>query len=133
MSPTEERLLEATRRYLSARSEEDLQSINLDDAICQDLDIFGIDVDEYVWALEEEFGSVVWTIPWLHYTDQTSSFRGCGCLAFPPWLLMQFARKAIRGGPALPLPRPKEFLNRLTLRDIASTIDRGGGARGWRP
>ena len=133
MKEVEEKVLDATRRFLESRDGEP-GPIGLDAAVCQDLLIFGVDVEEYVWALEEEFGKVVWTIPWRHYTDQTSSFRGCGgCLLFWPWLVLQFIRKILRGGPVIPRPHPREHPFRLTLREISEAIEAGGWSKEWRP
>lgn len=134
-SDIEKRVLEATRRYLAERAGEDPTAVSaaLDDAVCQDLMILGVDVEDYVWALETEFGDVVWTIPWLHYTDQTNSFRGCGCLMVPPWLVWRLMKKLVRGGTVMDCPHPRDHPHRLTLREVAAAIEAGGWPKDWRP
>ena len=105
-----------------------------DSAISQDAYIFGIDVDDYVTELEKEFGPVVWTFPWLHYTDQTASSRGCrACIVAPfvvPWFLF---KKLVFGPESLPRPDPKHHPYRLTLRQIAEAIDAGGWPEDYWP
>ena len=94
-------------------------------AICQDAMIFGVDVEDYVAELEEEFGAIVWDIPWLHYTDQTSSFRGCSAGLFPFYLLARLARWPFFGGDIIPKADPGNFPKRLELGHIAKVIDAG--------
>ena len=94
-------------------------------AICQDAMIFGVDVEDYVWRLEEEFGSVVWKIPWLPYTDQTFSFRGCGCLAIPFVLVWRLVVWPVTREKIIPRADPANFPHRLTLGHIAAVIDKG--------
>jgi hypothetical protein len=105
-----------------------------DSAISQDAYIFGIDVDDYVAKLDEEFGPVVWTIPWLAYTDQTASSRGCrACIIAPviiPWLLF---KRMVFGSESLPLPDPRHYPHRLTLRHVAEAIDAGGWPKDYWP
>ena len=131
-SNVEQRVLDATRRHLEGRGWK--ESVELDDAVCQDLLIFGIDVDEYVGELNSEFGEIVWTIPWGYYTDQTGSYRGCrACVVAPflvPWMLF---KKVAFGAETLTMPNPKNFPHRLTLRQIAQVIERGGWPIDWRP
>ncbi len=95
--------------------------------------IFGVDVEDYVGELEEDIGPIVWSIPWLYYTDQTSSFRGWGCLLAPPWILGRMVRSLFAGGPVLPRPHPKDHPNRMTLREIAEIIDAGGWPQDRKP
>lgn len=87
--------------------------------------IYGIDVEDYVWALEEHFGEVVRQIPWLRFTDQTFSFRGCGVVLVPLILIWRIARFPFAGGPILPRPDPINHPERLALEHIAAVIDRG--------
>lgn len=105
-----------------------------DSAISQDAYIFGIDVDDYVDELEKEFGPVVRTIPWLYYTDQTGSARGCrACLLLPlviPWMLF---KKLIFGPNSLSRPNPRNYPYRLTLRQIADAINNGGWPEDYWP
>jgi hypothetical protein len=126
LEDTEQKVLNATRRHLQARGGDWDSQIGLDDAICQDLMIFGVDIEDYVGELEEDFGKVVWTIPWLHFSDQTSSFRGGGCLFFPPWLVWRLVRRLFVPGPIIPRADPRNHPYRLTLREIAKIIDEGG-------
>ena len=125
-SATETRVLAATRRYLAERGGGE-PSINLDDAVCQDLMIFGVDVEDYVEELEKDFGPVVWSIPWGHYTDQTGSYRGCGACLIAPFLIPWMAFKtAFFGAKSLNQPHPREHPHRLTLREVAAAVDAGG-------
>jgi len=130
---TEKRLLAATWRFMEGRGGW-VGSIELDDAVCQDLFILGIDTDDFIGELEKEFGAVVWTIPWAHFTDQTGSYRGCAaCIVMPfliPWMLI---KKLILGGGSLSRPNPTDFPHRLTLREVAAAIDAGGWPKDWQP
>jgi len=123
----------ATWRFMDGRGGWE-GSIELDDAIGQDLFILGIDTDDFVDELEREFGEVVWTIPWAYFTDQTGSYRGCAaCVMMPlliPWML---TKKMILGSESLSRPHPKDFPHRLTLSEIAAAIDEGGWPKDWRP
>ena len=130
LEDAEQKVLSATRRHVEARGGSWPSEVKLDDAVCQDLMIFGIDVDDYVGELEIDFGKVVWTIPWLHFTDQTSSFRGLGCFLFPPWLLWRLLRRLVASGPIIPRADPKNYPHRLTLREIAKIIEEGGWPKG---
>jgi hypothetical protein len=129
---TLDRLIKLTERHSADRPGN--FPLGPDSAISQDAYIFGIDVDDYVAELEKEFGPAVWTIPWLDYTDQTLSARGCrACIVAPfliPWLLI---KRAIFGSESLPHVDPKNFPHRLTLRDIADAIDAGGWPEDYWP
>ena len=130
---TEERVLEATRRYLERRGDTS-EDVQLDDSVCQDLMIFGVDVEDYVDELESDFGKVVWTIPWAYYTDQRGSYRGCmACIVAPvliPWALL---KRVFPGFPGLNPPDAREHPHRLTLREIAAAIEAGGWPQDWQP
>ena len=132
-SDTEEKVLGATRGFLIERGGDPQMSLSLDDAVCQDLMIFGVDVEDYVGELEKDLGPVVWSIPWGHFTDQTSSFRGCGILFFPPWFLWRSVRSLVVDGPIIPRANPKQHPHRLTIGDIASAIEAGGWPVDCRP
>lgn len=123
MSATLNRLIEITSQFCANRPAK--MPLIGESAICQDAYIFGIDLDDYVDAIENEFGQVVLQIPWLRFTDQTASFRGCAVLLVPPWLLWRLVSWPFRGGRFLPHPDPLKFQHRLTLRHIAAVIDRG--------
>lgn len=123
MTETLWRLIEITSDFCVNRPAD--VPLKGDSAVCQDAYIFGIDVEDYVAALEKEFGPIVWEIPWLNFTDQTSSFRGCGTILVFPWLLWRCLMLLIRGGPLIPRPDPRGFAPRLELRHIAAVIDRG--------
>jgi hypothetical protein len=125
VADTLERLVVVTLRYLSERSEPSDSNVTADSAVCQDLLIFGIDVDDYVGLLEEEFGKVVYSIPWGRFTDQTASFRGCGCIQFPFWLLWRLVRAAATRQPVIPRAKPRDHPERLTIAHIAAVIERG--------
>ena len=94
-------------------------------AVTQDALIYCLDVDDYVSGLEETFGPIVREIPWLLYTDQTSTHRGC--LPAIPFLLVALARLPLLliGKPVIPGPDPRNFGPRLTLGHIAYVIDQG--------
>ncbi|WP_426267458.1 hypothetical protein [Sphingomonas sp. LHG3443-2] len=128
---TEARVIAATWRFMQARGGWE-GAIEPTDAISQDLLIFGIDVDDFVQELLNEFGDVVHTIPWLYYTDQTNSYRGCRALFVAPilipWMLL---KKAVMGSDSLSVPDPTSFPHRLTLREIAAAIDAGGWSKDW--
>lgn len=110
------------------------EAVSLDDAVCQDLMIFGVDVEDYVSELESEFGEVVWTIPWAYYTDQRGSYRGfTACLVMPvliPWALL---KRIFPGLPGLNPPNPRGHPHRLTLQEVAEVIDAGGWPKDWQP
>jgi hypothetical protein len=126
------RLIKLTERYAAGRPCN--FPLDSESAISQDAYIFGIDVDDYVADLEIEFGPAVRTIPWLHYTDQTASSRGCrACIVAPfliPWLLF---KKLVFGPESLPRPDPRNHPYRLTLRQIADAIDDGGWPEDYWP
>lgn len=130
---TEQRLIAATWRFMEGRGGWEGQ-IDLDDSVCQDLYILGLDADDYVEELDREFGDVVWTIPWAHFTDQSGSYRGCSaCIVAPfmiPWLVL---KNILVGDRSLSGPDPKDFPHRLTLREVAAAIDAGGWPKDWRP
>ncbi|HET7709615.1 MAG TPA: hypothetical protein VFK50_08815 [Sphingomicrobium sp.] len=126
MATTEERVIAATWRFMEGRGGWD-GSIEPDDAVCQDLMIFGIDVDDFVWELEEEFGPVVWTIPWGDYTDQTNSYRGCRACVVAPFMIPKLLIEKVIFGDQMPSrPHPKDFPHRLTIKEIAQAIEAGG-------
>ena len=121
-----DRLIALTNRYLEHWGHPDGEwQLTAHSAICQDAYIFGIDVDDYVYELEEEFGKVVLLIPWLRFTDQTASARGFGCLLFPFWLMYRLARLPFTGGPVIPESDPKNFGPRLELGHVAAVIEKG--------
>ena len=124
MSETLPRLVTLTRRFLRDRGGPEVP-IDERCSVCQDLLIFGIDVDEYIGVLEDEFGKVVREVPWGRYTDQTASFRGVGCLAFPSWLFWRLLRWPFSAGPVIPRPDPRRHPDWLPLAHLASVIDLG--------
>ena len=132
MTDTLDRLIELTERHSKGRPGN--FPLGPDSAISQDAYIFGIDLDDYVSELEAKFGPAVWTIPWLHYTDQTGSARGCrACIVAPvvlPWMLL---KKLFLGAEALKMPDPRNHPYRLTLRQIADAIDAGGWPEDYWP
>jgi len=126
MGDTIDRVMDATLKYIAHRGQPDPDFVlSPSSAICQDAAIFGIDVDDYVNELEDTFGPVIRQIPWLRYTDQTASFRGCGCLAFPFWLMARIIIWPFRKGKIIPRANPREFGPRLELQHIAKVIDAG--------
>ena len=132
MEETIDRLIRITERFAKERPSN--LPLGADSAISQDAYIFGIDVDDYVNALEKEFGPVVRSIPWLHYTDQTGSARGCrACIVIPfivPWI---FLKKFVLGPESIRIPEPKQHPYRLTLQQIADAIDAGGWPKDYWP
>ena len=134
MTDTEQRVLDATKRHLIERGGAEDVRVALEDAICQDLMIFGVDVEDYVAELEKEFGKVVWSIPWLHFTDQEGSYRGVrACLFIPfliPWMIL---KKALWGSSSLKSTSPREHPHRITIAEIAEIIDAGGWQERGRP
>jgi hypothetical protein len=126
MVSTVDRVIAVTNRFLENRGHPDDSFVAVaQSAVCQDAYIFGVDVDDYVAELENEFGQVVWIIPWLRFTDQTSSFRGWRCLAFPFWFLFRLLRLPFRTGPVIPKSDPRNFGPRLELDHIAKIIEQG--------
>jgi hypothetical protein len=129
---TLDRLIKVTERYSLDRPAN--VPLGPESAISQDAYIFGIDVDDYVADLEKEFGPVVYTIPWLDYTDQTGSVRGCrACIVTPvilPWMLL---KKLVLGPESIKIPDPRHHPYRLTLGQIADAIDAGGWPKDYRP
>jgi hypothetical protein len=129
---TLDRLIKLTERFAAGRPGN--FPLGPDSAISQDAYIFGVDLDDYVAELEKEFGPVVWTIPWLLYTDQTGSARGCrACIIAPfviPWMLL---KKLVVGPESLHFPDPRHHPYRLTLRQIADAIDAGGWPEDYWP
>lgn len=126
MRPAIDRLIDVTTKFIEERGHPDENVVLTPaSAVCQDAYIFGIDVDDYVNALSSEFGQIVHQIPWGHYTDQTSSFRGCGCLLVPPWLLWRLVRWPLVRGSIIPRADPRNFPFRLELGHLAKVIDRG--------
>ena len=99
-----------------------LNEIGPDTAMAQDAMIEGLDIDDFVRALAEEFGEFVWGIPWGRFSDQRASFRGClEIAAFPLWLLVRLVHRP-SGESVLPVVDSSD-LPRLTLRHIARVID----------
>jgi hypothetical protein len=121
-----ERLIEITNDFIKKRGEADFGfAMTPSSAVCQDACIFGLHVDDYVSDLETEFGDIVWYIPWGRFTDQTSSFRGTGCLLIPIWMIKRLWRVVAHGEAFLPKPDPRNFPHRLTLGHIAAVIEKG--------
>ena len=130
--PTLDRLIRRTERFAADRDSN--LPLGPESAISQDVDLYGLDVDDYVSELEEEFGSVVRTIPWLHYTDQTGSVRGCkACVVAPVWIPWILLKVAFLGKASLKLPEPENYPRRLTLAQIAQAIDDGGWPQDYWP
>ena len=100
----------------------DLSEIGATTAMSQDAGIDGIDVDEFVCALWRQYGEIVNEIPWQRFSDQRASFRGCGCLLFPGWLLW---RLVVRKPGERVIPPPNGGDERITVRHIARVIDQG--------
>lgn len=124
-SPTLGRVIMASRRFLDATGRE-TDVLDAQSSVSQDLNIFGIDVDDYAHILADEFGEVIWEIPWLHYTDQTSSFRGCAVAWVPFWFLGRLVWRALgQVKIIIPVPEPRRFDKRLELGHIAKVIDDG--------
>lgn len=121
-----DRLIEITTDFTRERgvNEIDLR-FDAHTAISQDALIFGIDVEDYASVLGEEFGEIVWEIPWLRYTDQTSSFRGFGCAFVPFWFVWRFLRWPLAGGNLIERPHPRTHPLRLELGHIAKVIEQG--------
>lgn len=121
---TLEKLIQITNEFRSYSNDiGDQNSFGPNTAICQDAMIFGIDVEDYVAELENEFGEFVWQIPWGNFTDQTFSFRGCGTALLPFHLIWRMIRWSFVGGEIIPKPDPKNFPKRLELAHIAKVID----------
>jgi hypothetical protein len=119
-------VIDITAAYLQRRGHPDAGFVpDAQSALCQDAYIFGIDVDDYVYELKRRFGDVVYEIPWLRFTDQTSSFRGWASLIVPFWVFWRLARKLVMGGPVIPHPQPRAFPLRLELAHIAYVIEQG--------
>lgn len=124
MTATEDQVIAATRAFLHERCADEDVDISAESAVCQDLLIFGIDVDDYHGDLRGRFGPIINEIPWLRFTDQTDSFRGCGCLLVPFWLAGRLVKRVFRPGDALHSD-PRNHPERLTLRHVAAVIDAG--------
>ena len=121
-----DRLLAVTRAYLDQRGHPDPDfELSAESAVSQDAQISGIDVDDYVEDLAAEFGPIVYQIPWLRFTDQEGSFRGCGCLLVPFWLLKRIAISFYRGERVFLPPKADNFGPRLEFRHIAAVIEKG--------
>ena len=118
------RVISVTEQHVNARYSEG-SVFTAETAVCQDAYISGIDVDDFVGELETHFGKVVWDVPWGRYTDQAGSFRGCGVIVFPFWLLWRLKSKLLGGDPVFFLRHPTDFSNRLTLGHLAKVIDAG--------
>jgi hypothetical protein len=96
--------------------------IKPDTSMSHDARIDGIDIDDFAHDMHQEFGAIVYEIPWLRFSDQRASFRGCGCLMLPFWLVWRLIVRA-SGEPMLPPPNGGD--ERLTVRHIARVIDQG--------
>lgn len=119
-------VIDITTAYLQRRGHPDAGFVpDAHSALCQDAYIFGVDVDDYVYELKQSFGDVVYEIPWLHFTDQTASFRGWACLIVPFWMIWRLMRWPVMGGTVFPRPQPRTFPLRLELRHIAYVIQQG--------
>lgn len=85
MTPTEKRVAAIMSRngYQLAVAE-----ITPETAMAQDARIDGIDVDDFVTELHEEFGPIIGDVPWLIFSDQRNSARGCiAVMGVPFWLV----------------------------------------------
>ena len=119
-----QRVIQVTNEFRSDPNDpESWNSFGPNTAVCQDAMIFGVHVEDYVDKLEEEFGAIVWQIPWLEYTDQTDSFRGCAVFWLPFVLLGRLISKTFTGNPILKNPDPRNFSKRLELGHIAKVIE----------
>lgn len=123
MSDTLAHLIDATSEFCIGRAVN--EPLNGGSSISQDAYIFGVDVEDYVDILRSKSGPIVYEIPWLRFTDQTSSFRGCAVILVVPWLLWRCLLWPISGGKLIPKSDPRHFPHRLTLSHIAAVIDRG--------
>src|SRR5947209_19630450 len=119
---TLDRLIKVTEEYVGNRPAN--LPLGPESAISQDAYIFGVDVDDYVEVLDSEFGPVVWQIPWLQFTDQSDSYRGCAVGLFSFILIGRVIAWPFTRASFLKVPRPKAFPNRLELAHIAAVIDR---------
>ncbi|HEX6218463.1 MAG TPA: hypothetical protein VFZ35_04235 [Sphingomicrobium sp.] len=117
------RLIELTEKHAEGRPSN--FPLGPNSAISQDAYIFGIDLDDYVQKLHEEFGPIILEIPWLNYTDQSDSYRGCAVAMFPFILLGRLVAQPITRRPLLRRPNPKAFPDRLELAHVAKVIDQG--------
>jgi hypothetical protein len=99
-----------------------LNEITDDTAMAQDAIIDGIDVHDFGWALKEQLGDVVDTIPWERFSDQRSSFYGCGVLLFPFWLIARVLMWPINREI---LRRRDNQSQRLTVRHLTDVFERG--------
>lgn len=119
MTPTEEkvaRIMSSPERALA------FDEITPATIMATDARIDGIDVDDFVADLEDEFGPIVREIPWLRFSDQRASFRGFGCVIAPFWLLWRAMLYPINQE-FVPLPNGGE--EDLTVGHIARVIDAG--------
>ncbi len=121
MTPTEKRVAAIMSHY---GYELDVEAITPETAMAQDAHIDGIDVDDFVMQLREEFGSTINDIPWLLFSDQRDSARGCmAVMGVPFWLLWRWLTRP--KGTSI-LSRPGTFAHpRLTVAHIARVIDQG--------
>ncbi|QPQ55796.1 hypothetical protein IC614_04195 [Allosphingosinicella flava] len=119
MTPTEIAVAETMSRHGFKLP---MEQIAPETAMSQDALIDGIDVDDFVWDLEAQFGSVVWSVPWGRFSDQTTSFRGCGCALLPFWTIWRVFWWPFEGRL---IPLPKEAEERLTVRHLAKVLDEG--------
>lgn len=119
MTPTETAVAEAMSRH---GQQLPLETITCDTAMSQHARIDGIGVDEFAGDLEMRFGPVVRDVPWGRFSDQRASFRGCGILLFPPWLIWRLMRWPIDG---FLIPAPNGGGERLTVEHLARVLDAG--------
>ena len=121
LTPTELRVAEVVSKFGGQLGVEEIGS---DTAMAQDALIDGIDVDDFVSALEAEFGEIVREIPWLAFSDQRASFRGCmSLLGLPLWLVWRFIARPV--GERILQPVGTLAHPRLTVGHIAQVIDSG--------
>ncbi|WP_299327739.1 hypothetical protein [Parasphingopyxis sp.] len=92
------------------------QEADCSSAIDQDFNMAGDDVTEFVRTLHQQFGDVVYEIPWHRFTDET---EGLGLFA-PVMLIWYLLTWPLRGR----FGRPST-LERLEVRHIAFVIGRG--------
>jgi len=119
VTPTEEevaRVMSSPERALA------FDEITPATIMATDARIDGIDVDDFVADLEAEFGPIVREIPWLRFSDQRASFRGCACVIAPFWLLWRAMLYPINREW---VPLPNGAVEPLTVGHIARVIDAG--------
>jgi hypothetical protein len=121
VTPTEEKIAEIMTHHGGRLP---LVEIRAETAMAQDALIEGLDVDDFVRDLAQEFGDFVREFPWARFSDQRASFRGCIQIASVPiWLLVRLVHRR-PGEPVIPVV-DSSGLPRLTLGHIAKVIDEG--------